>query len=216
MIVRVASDAQLQGSPVVTDVFEQLLAAVHRGELVPGQRINDAKLAEQFGVSRTPVREALQRLREIGVIEASASRFTRVADVTPIQTAQALVVWLALYDALLDEVVPTASAAVADIAAADHADFVESLATADPQDVARTNFVFFNRLTLESSNPALKRAIASVVHVIRLGSQHLPHYIDVETLTRAQSLIVKALRGRDSMVAREALTELRRIEVPLE
>jgi DNA-binding GntR family transcriptional regulator len=216
MIVRVASDAQLKGSPVVTDVFEQLLAAVHRGELVPGQRISDAELAERFGVSRTPIREALQRLREIGVIEASASRFTRVADVTPVQTAQALVVWLALYAPLLEEVVPTASAAVADIAAADHADFVESLSAADPQDVARTNFVFFNRLTLESSNPALQRAIASVVHVIRLGSQHLPHYIDVETLTRAQSLIVSALRDRDAVVAREALAELQRIEVPLE
>ncbi len=216
MIVRVASDARLKGSPVVTDVFEQLLAAVHRGELVPGQRISDAQLAEQFGVSRTPVREALQRLREIGVIEASASRFTRVAAVTPVQTAQALIVWLALYTALLEEVVPTASATVADVAAADHADFVESLTTADPQDVARTNFIFFNRLTLESTNPALERAIASVVHVIRLGSQHLPHYIDVETLTRAQSLIVAALRGRDLSAAREALAELQRIEVPLE
>ncbi|TAL46104.1 MAG: GntR family transcriptional regulator, partial [Salinibacterium sp.] len=52
-------------------VFEQILAAVHAGALLPGQRISDAALAEQFGVSRTPVREALQRLREIGIIEAS-------------------------------------------------------------------------------------------------------------------------------------------------
>jgi GntR family transcriptional regulator, rspAB operon transcriptional repressor len=216
MIIRVASDSRLMGSPVVTDVFEKLLAAVHRGDLVPGQRISDAELAEQFGVSRTPVREALQRLREIGVIEASASRFTRVADVTPIQTAQALVVWIALYAALLEEVVPVASAGAADAAASDHAAFVESLATSDPQDLARTNFVFFNRLTDESTNPALRRAITSVVHVIRLGSQHLPHYIDIEAVSRAQALIVTALRDRDLAVAHEALAELQRIEVPLQ
>ncbi len=216
MIVRVASDAHLKGSPVVIDVFEKLLAAVHRGDLVPGQRISDAELAAQFGVSRTPVREALQRLREIGVIEASASRFTRVAEVTPVQTAQALVVWIALYAALLEEVVPVASATAAEAAAVDHAAFVASLEASDPHDVARTNFVFFNRLTDESTNPALRRAVTSVVHVIRLGSQHLPHFVDIEAVARAQSLIVAALRDRDLAVAHEALEELQRIEVPLQ
>jgi DNA-binding GntR family transcriptional regulator len=216
MIVRVAIDSRFEGSAVVTDVFEKLLAAVHRGDLVPGQRISDSQLAEQFGVSRTPVREALQRLREIGVIEASASRFTRVAEVTPVQTAQALVVWIALYAALLEEVVPVASVSVADAAASDHAVFVESLAASDPQDVARTNFVFFNRLTDESTNPALRRAITSVVHVIRLGSQHLPHYIDIKAVSRAQALIVTALRNRDLAVAHDGLAELQRIEVPLQ
>jgi DNA-binding GntR family transcriptional regulator len=201
-------------SKVVTTVFEQILGAVHDGTLLPGQRISDAELAQQFGVSRTPVREALQRLREIGIIEASPSRFTRVADVTPLQTAQAFVVWLALYSALVEEVVPIASAQTYATMERDHADFLGHLPGLDPQALATANFLFFSRLPLESRNPALQRAIVSVVHIVRLGSLHLPAYIDVAALTEAQRLVLDAVRDRDVLKARAAMRLLRHIEVP--
>nr|QMS47950.1 transcriptional regulator, GntR family [uncultured bacterium] len=207
-------DSKLATSKVVTTVFEQILRAVHAGTLLPGQRISDAQLAEQFGVSRTPVREALQRLREIGIIEASPSRFTRVADVTPLQTAQAYVVWLALFRALIEEVVPTAPAEIADRIALDHAEFMESLAALDVQRLATSNFDFFFRLTALSNNPALHRAIVSVVHIIRLGSLHLPEYIDLAALGRAQAMFVDAVRGRDIELARQAMKVLHFIDVP--
>lgn len=206
--------ARLAPSPVVTNVFEQVLAAVHDGSLLPGQRISDADLALQFGVSRTPVREALQRLREIGVIEASASRFTRVADVTPVQTAQAYVVWLALFGTLLEEVVTSASSATAEAMAADHDAFLASLATTDPAVIATANFRFFMHLPGESSNRILQRTITSVVHVVRLGSLHLPQYIDLASLAAAQELLVRAVSGRDRALAREAMAILRHIEIP--
>ena len=204
----------LATSKVVTTVFEQILAAVHEGSLLPGQRISDADLAQQFGVSRTPVREALQRLREIGVIEASASRFTRVADVTPLQTAQAYVVWLALYRALVEEVVPRSTAELAAQLDIDHAEFLASLASFEPQRIATANFQFFSRMPPESQNPALQRAIISVVHVVRLGSVHLPDYIDLGALGGAQAQLIDAVRGRDIALAREAMKTLARIEVP--
>jgi DNA-binding GntR family transcriptional regulator len=207
--------ALLATSKVVTTVFEQILAAVHEGTLLPGQRISDAELATQFGVSRTPVREALQRLREIGIIEASASRFTRVADVTPIQTAQAFVVWLALYRALVEEVVPIASAEALDGMVEDHDQFLASLVALDTQRIATTNFGFFSRLPPESANTALQRAIISVVHIIRLGSLHLPDYIDFAALGRSQELLIDAVRTGDLAMAREAMDVLGGIEVPL-
>src|SRR5690554_8137839 len=92
-------------SPVVASIFTILLSGIHEGRLRPGERISDGELAEQFRVSRTPVREAIQRLRDLGLIEASASRYTRVASVTPRQTSNAMAVWVALYGALIDEVV---------------------------------------------------------------------------------------------------------------
>ena len=202
-------------SPVVTDVFEQLLAEVNRGTLLPGQRVSDIQLAERFGVSRTPVREALQRLREIGVIEASASRFTRIADVTPTQTAQAFQVWLALFPTLLDEITPSASARTALDAASDHALFLNAIPAADGEELATLNFVFFSRLATQSHNSALLRAMNSVVHVIRLGSQHLPQFLDLAPLSRAQALIVSALEKHDLSLAKSAVAELQRIEVPL-
>jgi DNA-binding GntR family transcriptional regulator len=201
-------------SKVVTTVFEQILDAVHDGTLLPGQRISDAELAKQFGVSRTPVREALQRLREIGIIEASPSRFTRVSEVTPLQTAQAFVVWLALYSALVEEVVPKASPETVAAMEQDHADFISHLRELDAQALATANFLFFNRLPQESSNPTLQRALVSVVHIVRLGSLHLPEYIDVAALNEAQELVLAAVHDHDIQKARDAIRMLRRIEVP--
>jgi len=209
-----SGDAKLATSKVVTTVFEQILAAVHEGNLMPGQRISDADLAAQFGVSRTPVREALQRLREIGIIEASPSRFTRVADVTPEQTAQAYIVWLALYRALVEEVVPRVAEGTLAVLEEDHAQYLVSLTQLDLQRVATTNFLFFSRLPLESGNLALQRAITSVVHIVRLGSLHLPSVIDLDAVGRAQGLIIEAVRLRDVEFARQAMKVLAQIDVP--
>ena len=51
------------------------------GALAPGQRLRAAALAEEWGLSQTPVREALQRLSGIGLVEATPNRGVRVAPV---------------------------------------------------------------------------------------------------------------------------------------
>lgn len=209
-------EAKFAPSPVVTTVFEQLLAAVQRGDLLPGQRINDAELAEQYGVSRTPVREALQRLREIGVVEASASRFTRIAQVTPEQTQQAFIVWLAIYLPLVDEVIPVAPPELVAELEADHAEYLASFDPIDLQRLATANLQFFSRMPALSTNPALQRALTGVVHVIRLGSLHLPAYIDLRALTEAQEIFIEAARDRDVLRAYEALRVLQNIRIPTE
>lgn len=208
-------DSMLATSRTVNTVFDRLLAAVNDGTLLPGQRISDAQLAEQFGVSRTPVREALQRLREIGVVEASASRFTRVAEVTPEQTAQSYTVWLALYRAVVEEVIPAAPADTSDIMQADHTAYLASLPSSDPQQIATANYLFFSRLPQLSRNAALQRAITSVVHVVRLGSLHLPEYIDLGAVAQAQGMLIQAVRTRDVALAHQAMHVLGAIEVPL-
>lgn len=70
-------------APVETDnltdrVFEQLRAAITSKTLEPGARLTEVKLAEDLNVSKTPVREALLRLREIGLIEPDGRRGGRV------------------------------------------------------------------------------------------------------------------------------------------
>ena len=48
--------------------YDQLLELIVYGRLPPGARIAEGPLAEMLGVSRTPVREALQRLRQEGLL----------------------------------------------------------------------------------------------------------------------------------------------------
>ena len=64
------------------EVYSTLLNWIMEGELRPGEKILDKELAEKMGVSRTPVREALRRLEDKGLVESSANRWTRVADVS--------------------------------------------------------------------------------------------------------------------------------------
>ncbi len=50
-------------------IYEILKDQIINEELAPGERLLDDKLASSFGVSRTPVREALTRLTSEGLVE---------------------------------------------------------------------------------------------------------------------------------------------------
>jgi DNA-binding GntR family transcriptional regulator len=50
------------------DVHHELIQRIIKGDFFPGQRLKDTELAEELGVSRTPIREALLRLEREGFI----------------------------------------------------------------------------------------------------------------------------------------------------
>ena len=54
-------------------VYEHLLPLILTGELAAGSSLREGKLAAELGVSRTPIREALHRLAEYGVVEIRAN-----------------------------------------------------------------------------------------------------------------------------------------------
>lgn len=65
--------------PVREQVYARLKAMVLSGELLPGRRLAEEHLAQQMGVSRTPVREALHKLASEGLIQALPSRGFKVS-----------------------------------------------------------------------------------------------------------------------------------------
>lgn len=60
-------------------VFDKMLAAIEDGTLQPGERLNDDELVTWLGVSRTPIREAIAKLVDYGLVEMEANRYTRIA-----------------------------------------------------------------------------------------------------------------------------------------
>ena len=63
---------------VTSRVYKRLSRAILQNELLPGEHLVAEALAERFGVSRTPVREALQILEHEGLVETVGSSGTFV------------------------------------------------------------------------------------------------------------------------------------------
>jgi DNA-binding GntR family transcriptional regulator len=71
--------SRLEIRSVVDDVHEALLERIVAGELAPGTRLRQEALADELGVSRTPLREALVRLASEGLVEFMPNRGATVA-----------------------------------------------------------------------------------------------------------------------------------------
>ncbi|WP_311065289.1 GntR family transcriptional regulator [Halomonas sp. DWK9] len=64
------------------EVADRIGELIEHGELAPGERISEKQLCERFGVSRTPLREALKVLATEGLIELLPNRGARVVRLT--------------------------------------------------------------------------------------------------------------------------------------
>lgn len=75
---------ELQRPRLLTDVVaERLREAIVNGDLKLGEQVSEAQLAQRMGVSKTPVREALLRLKSEGLVEIHPQRGTFVFTLSP-------------------------------------------------------------------------------------------------------------------------------------
>lgn len=75
------------------DVAELIKRGIMMGKFLPGQRLNEADLAMEFGVSRTPVREALRELVASGLLEYERHKGIRVKRYTLSEIRHIYEVW---------------------------------------------------------------------------------------------------------------------------
>jgi DNA-binding GntR family transcriptional regulator len=73
----------LENGQNTEDVYERVRNAILDGDLAPGAVMSQVALAEELGISRTPLREALRMLQSEGLIESEPNRRVRVAPMTP-------------------------------------------------------------------------------------------------------------------------------------
>ena len=148
-------------------VYEVVLRAIVHGDLKPGYQIRDLDVAESLGVSRTPVREALQRLADEGLIETTPGAATRVTpidvgavrNIYPIVgTLHALAIRLGAQRIGPAEIEALASANAAFAAAVDEAHITGALASDDA----------FHGVVLDAAaNPELRRTLDRLMPHIR-------------------------------------------------
>src|SRR5947209_16972901 len=78
------------------DVYARVRAAILDGELAAGAVMSQVALAEELGISRTPLREALRMLQSERLVEAEPNRRVRVAAMSPADLEELCIVRVTL------------------------------------------------------------------------------------------------------------------------
>jgi DNA-binding GntR family transcriptional regulator len=91
------------GATASAQVYQQLRAQIIALDIPPGAALSENDLASVFGVSRTPVREALLRLADEGLVEIVPKSGTTVSRIPYAQLAEAIVIRKALEEVAVRE-----------------------------------------------------------------------------------------------------------------
>jgi len=164
---------ELASDTLADRAYAALLHAIVRGELPPGHRLRDTELATQLGVSRTPVREALRRLEDEGLVESERNAFTRVAPVRPERIADAFPVVAALHGLATRLGVP--ALAGADLEAMERHDTAraEALERGDVLAAIAADDRFHGVLLAAARNAEIERLLTRLMpHIRRLDLAH--------------------------------------------
>lgn len=80
------TDPAPDGASMVEVAYERLLVMINEFEIKPGERINEVSVSKRLGISRTPLREALNRLAIEGFLTIKAARGFFCRDLDPNET----------------------------------------------------------------------------------------------------------------------------------
>jgi len=149
-------------------VFETLREAIASGQLSPGQRLMELQLADDLGVSRTPVREAIRKLELEGLVVMVPRKGAYVAELSMKDMVEVFEMRAAL-DAL-------AASLAAERITEDEIEFLERLlveirdfiACEDLEACIQADTTFHERLYEASRNMRLAQTIANLREQIQL------------------------------------------------
>lgn len=186
------TDPGLDRALLRDDVYRRLRDAIVDGTFAPGEQLRDLELAEWLGVSRTPVREALLRLAQSGLVVAQPGRSTVVSALDARDIRDARDVVAAMHEVAVREAMPFL--VEADLASMRDANrhFAAAVEAGDAEAAVRADGAFHDVLVRIAGN----RALATVLE------QFTP------TLRRAERLRFASLQGRESVRRHDELIRL--------
>jgi len=192
---------------LVTDwVYEEIRGAIVDLRLEPGAPLREAAIATQLGVSKTPVREALGRLEQEGLVEATSFKGAVVTDYSERDLQE-------IYELreLLEGVAVRAAATEADDAtlAALHEVIERSRAARDAEDLVLLAELLgrFDQIIFEQvENARIRNLIETLrAHLTRIGklTEEIPGR--VEASVEEHAAIVEAIARGDADEAERAM-----------
>lgn len=189
-------------------VFESLREAIISAQLRPGERMMEIQLAEEMGVSRTPIREAIRKLELEGLVVmvprkgayVAGLSLKDIADVFEIRRAlEGLAAELAA-DRITEEELETLERYLVVIA--------EQIDNGDIEKVVQTDTDFHTQLYQASRNSRLSQIINNLREQIqRFRTTSLSYPGRMKEALEEHRKIVEAISGRDGETARKVAME---------
>ncbi|HOP74477.1 MAG TPA: GntR family transcriptional regulator [Bacillota bacterium] len=189
-------------------VFESLREAIISGQLRPGERMMEIQLAEEMGVSRTPVREAIRKLELEGLVEmiprkgayVAGLSLRDIADVFEIRRAlEGLAAELAA-DRITDEELERLERYLVIIS--------EQIEAGNLEEVVQTDTDFHTLLYQASRNNRLSQIINNLREQIqRFRTTSLSYPGRMKAALEEHRKIVEAISSRDGEQARRIAQE---------
>lgn len=188
------------------EVAELLRQQIYAHELQPGSWIDEQALAANFGISRTPMREALKVLAAEGLVRLEPRRGCYVAELSEEDLDEIFPVMALLEGRVAFEAATKASPSDLEYLSAIHEQLERHAAANDPDRFFEANQTFHNALQKIAGNRWLKQMIDDMRKVIKLtrrDSLRLEGRLR-QSLTEHRA-ILKALLDRDAETAGRAM-----------
>ena len=150
-------------------VTERLRASIINGSLKPGSQLSEVELATSFGVSRGPVREALQRLVQEGLLHSEPHRGVFVPVLTDEDVHDVYLAREALESAAVRSIISSGTTAAASASLDEFVTLMEKAeAAGDWEAVGNFDLEFHAALVDASGSDRLKRMFSTVISETRL------------------------------------------------
>ncbi|MGL6106362.1 GntR family transcriptional regulator [Romboutsia sp.] len=194
--------------PLRDVVFENLREAILEGKVSPGQRLMEVQLAEQLGVSRTPVREAIRKLELEGLVVMLPRKGAYVANMSLKDIIDVLEIRASLEGL-------SASLAAERISEDDikkleqiAGDFKKSTSDSDVEALLKMDVEFHECIFKATNNKKLHQLINSLwEQVYRFRVTYISDYDSSVNIIKEHELILDAIKKGDSELAKRYATE---------
>ncbi|MBN9265636.1 MAG: hypothetical protein BGN89_11855 [Alphaproteobacteria bacterium 64-6] len=190
----------------ISDIVVAIENDIVSGAFTPDQRLDERQLSLRFGVSRTPIREALSRMAASGLVVTRPNQGVFVARLTLAQYLQQFEVMSGL-EAMAAELcarraAPTEKAQIVEI----HRKAADAVSASDMGAYVKCNLEFHNAIYKGSQNEFLEREVKS----IRLRLEPYRRSIfglngRLEESHKEHSLIVESILAREEVAARNLM-----------
>ncbi len=191
----------------MSDVIRDRIAGrIYDGSLQPGERLRELAIAEEFGTSQTPVREALRELEALRLVHSEAYKGTRVREITAREMTEVYLVRAILEQraaelagARLENNVEPLDRAVDRIC--------DSAADGDVDGYARHNLDFHRQIVVAADNMVLLQAWDSLRFEAKIRINLIRKMPSIVERAAEHRPIVAALRRGDGDAAGRLLRE---------